>query len=310
MAKNINLAIVGAGIAGISSAVYAKRAGLEFSFFESAGVGGQILYIEDIDNYVGLEAGSKGKDLAARLAKTISDLEIDIIREKIVKVEIAGDKLNIYSPQSHYAAAGLIVAAGASFRNLGVEGEESFLGRGVSYCAVCDGFFFRGKDVGVVGGGNTAVEEALYLAEIARRVYLIHRRDKLRALDYLQDKLARKKNIEVILDSTVNAIKGKDLVEAVVVENIATKQQSRLSLSGVFIAVGIKPNTDPLRGSVAMDDNGFILTDEAMKSSCDFIWAAGDCRQRPLRQLITAAAEGAVAALSAYKYLKGYYISS
>ena len=193
---------------------------------------------------------------------------------------------------------------------LGVKGEDRLLGKGVSYCAVCDGFFFKGKDVVVAGGGNTAVEEALYLAEITNKVTLIHRRKELRAVDYLQKKLFARENIEVIFSSVVTEVKGRDLVEEIIIENIDDKQQRSIKISGLFIAIGIKPNTDFFRDIISLDEKGFIVTDEEMQSSSRFVWSCGDCRKRPLKQLITAASEGAVAALSVYKYLRGRYISS
>jgi thioredoxin reductase (NADPH) len=303
------LSIIGGGIAGVSAAVYAKRAGLDFYLFEATSVGGQLLFIEDIENYVGVEAIG-GADFAKRLIKTLEDLEVEIKNEKIIKVEQEGEIIHIYSQDKSYTFRGLIIASGASFKKLGVEGEEEFIGRGVSYCAICDGFFFKNKSVVVVGGGNTACEEAIYLSQLAQRVFLIHRRDKLRALDYLQKEIFSKKNVEVVFNSIVKEIKGKEVVEEVVIENTQSKNITNLKINGVFVAVGVKPNTEIFQNIVSLDEKGFIITDESMKTSKEFIWACGDCRKRPLRQLITAASEGAIAALSAYKYLKGYYISS
>jgi thioredoxin reductase (NADPH) len=310
MIKNTELTVIGAGIAGVASAVYAKRAGLELILFESAIVGGQLLFMEAVDNYVGTEFGIKGRELAQRLTKTLNDLGIETIKEEIVKAKISGKNVKLHSKDSTYNSGGLIIATGASFKKLGINGEEDFLGRGISYCAICDGFFFKDKDVAVVGGGNTAVEEAIYLSNICRKVTLIHRRNKLRAMDYLVAELSRRGNVEIVLNSTVKEIKGKDFLGEVVIENINDNKSYSLQLNGLFIAIGIKPNTEVFKDIVETDEGGFILTNEEMKSSCDFIWAAGDCRRRPLRQLLTAAAEGSVAAISAYKYLKGQYISS
>jgi thioredoxin reductase (NADPH) len=310
MSKHTDLAIIGAGIGGVSSAIYAKRAGLDFLLFEGRAVGGQLLFMENIDNYIGINLGTKGRELAAQLTKSMDELNIKPVEESITKIEVEPSGVKLYSEDSNYMAKGAVIATGASFKKLNVKGEEEFLGRGVSYCAVCDGFFFKGKDVCVIGGGNTAAEEALYLAEIARRVYLVHRRDELRAMGYLQKEIFEKKNIEVVFNSVVKEVKGSECVNKVVVENIKTKKEHSLDVTGIFVAVGIIPNTKIFRNIVSMDENHFILTDEYMKTSCDFIWACGDCRNRPLKQLITAASEGAISALSAYKYLKGHYISS
>ncbi len=304
------LVIIGAGIAGVSAAVYAKRANLDFCLFEAKSVGGQLLFMENIDNYVGLKSATKGVSLARELKATLDRLAIPVINKEIKKVELRDNTIDMHTDDNRYSFKGVIAATGASFKKLGVKGEEDFSGKGVSYCAVCDGFFFKGKEVAVVGGGNTAVEEALYLSGIARKVTLIHRRHELRALDYLQKKLAQKSNIEVRLDSVVTEIKGSGFLEEVVLENVKGSKAGSLSVQGLFVAVGIAPNTGLWKGLVDMDEKGFITSDAEMKTSRDYIWAAGDCRKRPLKQLITAASEGAIAALSVYRYLKGHYISA
>ncbi len=307
--REIELAIIGAGITGVSASVYAKRAGLEFCIFEAKGVGGQLLLMEGIDNYVGLRTGTKGRELAENLVKTLKDLAIDITNEEISKVELGEKKVILYTPECVYSANGVIIATGANFAKLGFKGEAEFLGKGVSYCAVCDGFFFKSKDVVIVGGGNSAVEEALYLAEIANKVTLVHRRNELRAMEYLKKQLLAKDNIEVVFDSVVKEARGDNLLKEVVIENVEDGKSQTLAAAGLFVAIGIKPNTEIFKDIVLQEEKGFIVTDEEMQSSVDFIWACGDCRKRPLKQLITAASEGAIAALSAYKYLKGHYIS-
>ena len=308
--KNIKeLIIVGAGIAGVSAAVYAKRSGLDFLIFEPSAVGGQLLSMQAIDNYVGLGLEAKASQMAENLAQTLKDLDIHPVNEKVAKISHQDEILNIDTDKGIYQAKVVIAATGASFTRLGLEQEAEFTGKGISYCAVCDGFFFKGKDVAVVGGGNTAVEEALYLSQIARKVTLVHRRDKLRALEYLQKQLLAKDNVEIIYNSVVVKPQGQQFLESVLIEDVLTKKQRRLDLNGLFIAIGISPATEVFKELVSLDDKGFIITDEEMKSSLDLIWACGDCRRRPLKQLITAASEGAVAAISVYKYLKGYYIS-
>lgn len=309
MRKEIELAIIGAGIAGVAAAIYAKRSGLEFLLFEAKGIGGQLLLMEDIDNYVGLKAGTKGRELAENLVKTLKDLAIDITNQEISKVELEEKKVILHTPECVYSAKGAIIATGANFAKLGFKGEAEFLGKGVSYCAVCDGFFFKGKDVVIVGGGNTAVEEALYLAEIVNNVTLIHRRNELRAMEYLKKQLLAKDNIKVVFDSVVKEAKGDNFLKEVIIESLKNGKSQALSAAGLFVAIGIKPHTEIFKDVVSREEKGFIVTDEEMQSSVGFIWACGDCRKRPLKQLITAASEGAIAALSAYKYLKGHYIS-
>lgn len=310
MRKEIELAIIGAGIAGVSAAIYARRSGLNFVIFEPKAIGGQLLFMEGIDNYVGLSLGTKGRDLAKDLAKTLSGLEIDVLAKEIKRVDTKEDRVELATDDCLYLARAIIIATGASFKRLDVEGEARLLGRGVSYCAVCDGFFFKGKDVAVVGGGNAAVEEALYLAEIAGKVTLIHRRDELRALDYLQKDLFAKENIEVVFDTVVQQVTGDNLLSEVILKNIKTDETKILSLNGLFVAIGVKPNTGVFDRVISLDEADFIVTDEQMQTSSTFIWACGDCRKRPLRQLITAASEGAIATMGVYKFLKGHYISS
>lgn len=310
MKKNTSLAIIGAGIAGVNAAIYAKRAGLTFALFEPGLVGGQLLLMESVDNYIGVKLGTKGHEFAKSLSATLSELGIETTREEITRIEISGKEVEVHSQDNSFSFESAIIATGASFKKLGVEGEERLTGKGVSYCAICDGFFFRNKTVAVVGGGNAAVEEALYLSNICCKVYLIHRRNELRAIDYLQKELFNKKNIEVIFDTTIAQLNGNDLLETITVKNVNTKEDKSISLNGLFVAIGVKPNTEFLKNIISLDNFGFILTDEEMKTNHDFIFAIGDCRKRPLRQLITAAAEGSIAALSAYKYLKGGYVSA
>jgi thioredoxin reductase (NADPH) len=310
MKINSELAIIGAGIAGVSAAIYAKRMGLEFLLFEPKTVGGQLLFIENIDNYAGAGLAAKGKDFASTLLGTLKDLEIDITSQEITGIQIDKTSVKLIAEGKNYNVKALIVASGAAFRSLGLSTENNYIGKGLSYCAVCDGFFFKNKDVAVIGGGNTAAQEALHLAGICRKVYLIHRREQLRAIDYLQKQLRKKNNVEIIFDSIVREIEGKDILENIVIENVKTNRTLTLPLNGLFIAIGVRPHTDIFKDIISMDDGGFILTNEEMKTSCDFVWACGDCRKRPLRQLITAASEGAIAAMSAFKYLKGGYISA
>ncbi len=308
--QETELAIIGAGIAGVSAAIYAKRSGLDFLLFEGNIVGGQLFLMEKIDNYIGLGLGVKGKELADGLKKTLTDLGINTTNAHINEIQIINEKqIMLKTKDQDFISQGAIIATGATFRKLGIRGEDIFSGRGVSYCAVCDGFFFKGKEIAVVGGGNTAVEDALYLSNIAKKVTLIHRRDELRAMDYLKEELYNKKNIEIVFNTVVKELQGNEALETVLLENTQNKKNTSLAVKGLFIAVGISPNKNLYDGVLTTDEKGFIITNEHLRTSSSIIWAAGDCRMRPLKQLITAASEGAIASISAYKQLKNSYLS-
>jgi thioredoxin reductase (NADPH) len=302
-----DLVIIGAGIAGISAAVYAKRSGIEPVIFEGGSIGGQLLFMESVDNYAGLKPGTKGSEMTAALIETLGKLKIEPINERISQLSADESGILLTAESAAYQTKAVILATGASFKRLGIPGEDEFVGKGVSYCAVCDGFFFRGLDVAVVGGGNTAIEEALYLANFCRTVYLIHRKNTLRAMEYLKQELKKHTNIKTILESQVTVIKGSQTLEKLVLEG--PKGLSELPVSGLFVAIGVRPNTEAFKGFIDTDDNGFILTGNDLRASRPDVWACGDCRVRPLRQLITAASEGALAALEVYRFLKGGYIS-
>lgn len=309
MKKNLDLIIIGAGIAGVNAAVYAKRSGLDFKIFESGAVGGQLFYMERIDNYLGIRLGTKGRELAKNLAESLSGLDIPVEDDKVTNIEWQKNLFEVIARKNQYKSKAIIVATGSSFKKLGLKSEARFAGKGVSYCAVCDGFFFKGKDVAVVGGGNTAVEEALYLSNFAKSVTLIHRRDKLRALEYLQKNLAKKENVNIVYNHTVKEVVGGHQVKSLILEETKNGQPKNLVLDGLFVAIGASPNTDICNGLISMDKNGFILTDDKLKTSHDSIWSCGDCRKRPLRQLITAASEGAIASIEVYKSIRQNYLS-
>lgn len=303
-------AIIGAGIAGVAAAVYARRAGLDFILFEKGMLGGQLMYVGTVDNYPGLPPGSQGQEIYQNLSRTLQELDISPASSSIESVDVRGKELALTFADDTCLAEAMIVASGASMRTLEIPGETRLRGKGVSYCAVCDGFFFKDKTVAVIGGGNTAVEEAVYLSRLCKKVYLIHRRDKLRALEYLQEELRQRDNVEILWNTVVKSIEGKSFLEEVSLENSESKVTRTLALQGLFVAIGIEPNTSFVSSCLKCDQDNFIITDEEMRTSLQNVFACGDCRKRPLRQLITAAGEGAVAAISAYRYLKGNYISS
>jgi len=237
--KDIDLAIVGGGIAGVACAMYAKRAGIEPVIFEQNVLGGQLLYVNRVDNYPGCALGVKGDELLNDLVNSIRELKIDTKFEQIKSARIEKENIILSTQECDYVSQALVVATGATFRKLAVAGEEEFSGRGVSWCAVCDGYFFKDKEVAVAGGGNTAVEDAVYLSSICRKVYLIHRRDKLRALEYLQKELRSRDNIEVVWTSQVRRIQGKQFLERLVIYNTSDNKEHVLKVNALFVAIGI-----------------------------------------------------------------------
>jgi thioredoxin reductase (NADPH) len=265
--------------------------------------GGQALLTESIENFPGFPGGILTQELTDRLSQQVKDLGIDIEPAEIKSIE-AGDGFKLFSEENKiFEAKAIIVASGAQQKKLAVPGEEKFTGRGVSYCAICDAPLFRNKNIIVVGGGDKAVEEALYLRKFAKSVKLIHRRDKLRATKVLQERIINDKSVEIIWNAVVKEIQGKEKVQTVLIENVLSRKQEAVEVDGVFVCVGITPSTDFLKGIVKLDDAGFVVTDENMRASCDGIFACGDCRKRPLHQVITACGEAAVAAVSLSKYL-------
>lgn len=299
-----DLIIIGAGPAGLTAGLYAGRARLNTLIFEKLSCGGQILLTETIENYPGFPAGVSTSRLIADIEKQVKDLGVAIISEEATKLEKSGSFWRIKCGESQYDAAAVIIAAGSAPKTLDVEGEKLLTGKGVSYCATCDGPLFRNKIVAVVGGGDTAVEEALYLTRFATKVFLIHRRGSLRAAEILAQRLRQNKKIEPRWDSAVKAIIGKNKVEGLIVKDARGLREEALSCDGVFIYVGRSPATEFLGGLVKLDEHGHILTDEAMRTNLEGLFAAGDCRKKVLRQVVTACADGAVAAYGAEQYLQ------
>lgn len=297
MSQILDLIIIGSGPAGMSAAIYAKRAGLNTILLERNPLtGGQVLLTYEVDNYPGIP-GTDGAGLAEAFRNHALSMGVDIRCEEVVKVE-AGDVKTVITDKNTYKSKAVIIATGAGHNKLGVPGEAELSGMGVSYCATCDGAFFKGLEVCVVGGGDVAVEDAIYLARACSKVYLIHRRDELRAAKALQAKLFALDNVEVIWDTTVLSINGEDEVESVTLENVKTKEQSTLEVFGVFMAVGITPNSKAFEHPLKMDEKGFIIAGEDGRTSESGIYAVGDVRTKALRQIITAASDGANAIFS------------
>lgn len=299
-----DLIIIGAGPAGLSAAVYGIRAGLDLIVIEQTPMGGgQVIDTSEVDNYLGLP-GIGGFELGQKFRQHADALGVVFRSGKVVSIQDGdGEKVVETADGTKYEARALILAGGAQHAKLGVPGEDSFRGQGVSYCATCDGAFFRKRDVAVIGGGDVAVEDAVYLAALCRKVYLIHRRDSLRAAKSLQNKLFSCENVEVVWDSTLQKINGSDLVESITVRQIRENSERELAVEGVFIAVGMKPNTEAYRQTVACDESGYLIAGEDCATNIPGIFAAGDIRTKTLRQIVTAVSDGACAVASAEKYL-------
>lgn len=295
--------IIGSGPAGLSAAIYGERAKLKVLTLEKQPMsGGQILNTYEVDNYPGLP-GLGGFDLGMKLRAHADGLGAQIVTETVISAELTGDTKKIVTDKNTYEAKTVIIATGAGHRKLGVPGEEELCGMGVSYCATCDGAFFRGKDTVVVGGGDVALEDALFLARGCSKVYLVHRRDAFRGAKALQEKVFATENIQVIWDTEVSAINGSGKVEKVSLYNKKTKETTELAVSGVFAAVGIVPHTELFQGQLAMDEAGYIKAGEDCATLTAGVFAAGDVRTKQLRQVVTAAADGANAIASAERYL-------
>lgn len=289
-----DVVIVGSGPAGLSAAVYAARGGLDFVVLESAyASGGQIINTAEVDNYLGLYH-INGFDMGMKFREHAETLGAKFENKEVIEIQVDADvKKVVCKDGTVYETRNVLLATGAAARNLNVEGEKEFTAKGVSYCATCDGNFFREKDVAVVGGGDTAISDAIYLARICKKVYVIHRRDNFRAAKKLQNQLFELDNVEILWDSTVEEIQGMDHVEKIVVRNNVLDMEGPVSVEGVFVAVGTKPNSSLLEGKVDMDEYGYIIAGENCATSAKGIFVAGDVRKKELRQVITAASDGA-----------------
>lgn len=291
--KMYDILIIGAGPAGLGAAVYAARAGLSLAIIDQSPIsGGQVLNTYEVDNYLGLP-GETGGGISDKFRAHADKLGAVFITDEVQSIEDKGDKKIVHGYEGDYEARALILATGAVHSKLGVPGEEKLSGMGVSYCATCDGAFFKNRIAAVVGGGDVAVEDAIFLSKLCKKVYLIHRRDALRAVKSLQDQLFAKENVEIIWDSEVTEICGENAVEKILLYNKKKQQTSELEVNGIFIAVGVVPNTELFQGLVEMDERGYIKAGEDCTTSCKGIYAAGDIRLKPMRQIITAVADGA-----------------
>ncbi len=298
-----DLIIIGSGPAGLSAAIYGKRAGLDTLIIEETGIsGGQVLTTYEVDNYPGLPEIS-GFDLGMKFREHADRAGAEFIDEKVIKIVDQDTYKQVITNNGEYQAKAVIIATGATHNTLDVPGEEELSGMGVSYCATCDGAFFRDKITVVVGGGDVAVEDAIFLSRACSKVYIIHRRDSLRAARKLQETLFNQKNIEIIWDSVIERINGDGQVEFVNIKNVKTNEKRELKTNGVFVAVGIRPNTDSFESDVLKDEKGYIISKEDGVTSIPGIFAAGDVRTKNVRQIVTAVADGANAVYAVQNFL-------
>ncbi len=319
-----DLIIIGSGPAGLSAAVYAKRAGLDALVMEKSPMsGGQVLTTYEVDNYLGMP-GINGYDLGMKFREHADRMGVEFLETEVSGVERiknrnryeentselvaasnngAGEGFCIVTDKGEYRAKTILAATGAVHAKLGVPGEEELAGMGVSYCATCDGAFFRNRVVAVVGGGDVAVEDAIFLARTSQKVYLIHRRDELRAAKVLQERVKNLSNVEILWDTVVDEILGEDQVKKISIRNVVSGEKRELEMDGVFIAVGIHPNTELFENLVECDEKGYIIAGEDGATTEDGIFAAGDVRSKPLRQIVTAVADGANAIAGIQNFL-------
>lgn len=305
MSELYDVAILGAGPAGITAAVYAARARLRVLWLDKGFMpGGQINDTYEVDNYPGL-FGLSGADLGEAMAKHAQKFGMAPLRANITEIEDLGEEKVIRTRKAEYRARTIVAALGASHRKLGIPGEEELAGMGVSYCATCDGAFFKDRTVAVVGGGNTAVEEALFLAKICKKVYLVHRRDILRADRILQEHVLSCPNVEILWDCVPVEIMGEEQVTGIAIKNVRQGEEMQLFVEGVFVAVGVLPNTGLLQGLADLDESGYVRAGEDCATSAPGVFAAGDIRTKMLRQVVTAAADGANSITAVQRWLRG-----
>jgi len=301
--NNYEVIIIGGGPAGLTAGLYAARAGLKSLLLEHGVFGGQIVNARLVENYPGFPEGISGTELGEFMHRQATKYGLETIITEVSEVK-TGNVYEVSTSGGNYQTKSIIIAAGSEYRKLDVAGEEKLSGRGVSYCATCDGFFFRDREVAVVGGGDTAITDALELTQHCRKVYIIHRRDQLRATQAMQEKAFSQPKIELVWNTVVHEIVGDQIVRSLHLRNVKTGQSSNLEVDGVFVAVGLEPNSQVFSQFVDLDEAGFIVTDELMRTSAPGIFAAGDIRHNSFRQVITAAGDGAAAAMSAFKYVK------
>ena len=297
-----DIVIVGAGTAGLSASIYGVRAGKTVLVLESSVYGGQIINTTEVANYPGIKNIS-GYEFATNLYEQALNLGAEIKMEKVIKIISEGSNKRIITDKEEYLTKTVVLATGAKNRPLGLEKEADLTGRGISYCATCDGAFYKGKEVAVNGGGNTALEDAIFLSAYCSKVYVIHRRDAFRGEEKLLHTLESKQNVEFVLNATIIKLLGNDKLEGIIVRNQITNQENQLNVNGLFIAIGQMPDNTKFADLVNLDQKGYIIAKEDCKTNSDGIFVAGDTRTKTVRQLTTAASDGAIAGLAACEYI-------
>jgi len=303
-----DIAIIGGGPAGLTAGLYASRARMKTILIEKMACGGQVLITDTIENFPGFPDGIKGPELADWFLKQASRFGLEVRSAEVKGVSLEKKEGGAFSVEltdgTRLDALSIIVSTGARWNSLGIPGEKELTGRGVSYCATCDGPLFKNKDIAVIGGGDTALEDALFLAKFAGKVTIVHRRDRFRGTKILQERVFANRKIEVRFNSVAVGITGAGRCEALDIKDVNTQAPGSIKSSGVFILIGMTPNSEGFKGSVGMDDKGYILCDDDMKTSVDGIFACGDVRKKLLRQVVTACGDGATAAFSAQHYVE------
>ena len=295
--------IIGGGPAGLTAGLYASRAGLKSLLMERGIVGGQIVNATLVENYPGFPQGISGAELGSLMHQQAVKYGLEVVTSEVTGIT-SRESYSIATTDGDFKAVAIIIAAGSEYRTLGISGEERLVGHGVSYCATCDGFFFRNREVAVVGGGDTAITDALELTRHAKKVYVIHRRDQLRAGQVLQQRAFAQPKLEFIWSTVVEEIMGEESISGLKLRNVKTGQSSILKVEGIFVAVGLVPNSQQFSNTVNLDNTGYIVTDETMSTSAPGIFAAGDIRRNSSRQVASAVGDGVAAAMSACRYIQ------
>ena len=296
-----DMIIIGGGPGGLTCGIYAKRAEMDVVMLEKGFPGGQVMICDEIDNFP-TQKGISGMELASKFYEHAQNLGLEVLYEEVTAIEKADNCIKIKTYDKEFFSKTVVISTGASPRKIGFRGEEEYFGKGISYCATCDGAFYKGKDVAVIGGGDTAVSDAIYLSKICSKVHIIHRRGELRAAKSLQTKAMEKENIIIHWDSVPLEVMGENVTQWLKIKNVKTEEESTIDVSGIFVLAGTVPNTDFV-GNFLRLNNGYIITDPSMETSVKSVFAVGDCRDGAFRQIITAAADGAMACYSAEKYL-------
>lgn len=303
MTNVYDMVIIGGGPAGLSAGLYAARSKMKVLVIEKGKYGGQAATTAELENYPGSIENCTGPALSERMRHQAEEFGVEFTKEEVIQVDFTKDIKIVNCKNNTYESKAIIIATGAEPRLSGFEGEERLRGRGVSYCATCDADFFEGLDVAVIGGGDSAITESLYLTKFAESITVIHRRDQLRAAASLQEKAFKNPKIKFIWNSSVEKAEGDEILESLTVKNLKTGEKSELPVNGVFVFVGLSPITEIFKGNVEMDSKGYIPTDTDMRTNVDGVFAAGDVRVKKLRQVITATADGAIAAVAAEEYI-------